>query len=169
MPDKKLIILVGKALFLYLLWYGVYVFWLAPDGKFDAWMNESVAYGGWLFVNALGYDGCIEGTNICVNIVSTVRINNGCNGFEIYCIFAGFIILFGGKWWETILYIIIGIAILYVSNILRVGLLAIDHYKSYKVFSFNHKFTYVIMVYSIVFVLWYVWITKFVKIKHENS
>lgn len=167
--DKKLLFIFLKAFALYLIWYLVYQLWLLPAGKFDPWMNESVAYGGWLFVRALGYDGCIEGTNICVNIVSTVKVNTGCNGFEIYCIFAGFIIIFSGKFWKTFIYIIIGVIILYISNILRVGMLAIDHYKRLDMFQFNHKFTYVVMVYSLVFALWYYWITKFSIEKNENS
>lgn len=167
--DKNLLIIFAKAMFLYALWYFVYELWLVPGGKFDPWMNESVAYGGWLFVRALGYDGCIDGTDICVNIVSTVKVNTGCNGFEIYCIFAGFIIIFGGKFWNTFIYIFIGVIILYISNILRVGLLAIDHYKRLHLFTFNHKFTYVVIIYSIVFVLWYVWIIKFSNTKNVKN
>jgi exosortase family protein XrtF len=159
--DKKLVFIFLKITALYAIWYVVYQLWLVPQGKFDAWMNENVAYGGWVFVRALGYDGCIEGTNICVNIVSTVKVNTGCNGFEIYCIFAGFIIIFASKFWKTLAYIVIGIMIIYVSNIVRVGLLAIDHYKRMHLFNFNHKFTYVVILYGIVFMLWYIWVTRF--------
>ncbi len=161
MIDKKLLLIFIKAIVLYTIWYVVYHLWLVPGGKFDPWMNESVAYGGWLLVRAFGYDGCIDGTDICVNIVSTVKVSTGCNGFEIYCIFAGFIIIFGGRFWDTVIYIFLGVVVLYFSNILRVGLLAIDHYERLDMFTFNHKFTYVVMIYSIVFVLWYVWVVKF--------
>ena len=161
--DKDLLKYILKGIALYLIWYIGYELWLAPDGRLDKWLNESVAYGGWVFVNLLGYDGCIEGTHICVNIVSTVKINNGCNGFEIYSVFAAFIILFEGKWLHKLFYIIGGIIIIYFSNILRVGMLAIDHYKNLKLFYFNHHYTYVFIIYGLVFLLWYIWITKFSK------
>ncbi len=162
MIDKKLFSYGAKAVAVFLIWYIAYIVVMQPLG-FDYWMNTAVAQGGHWFVKLLGYNSCIEGTSICVNIISTVHISAGCNGFEIFSIFAGFIIIFEGKWWVKIIYIIGGVALLYVCNIVRVGLLAIDHYENLNLFHFNHKYTYLISMYALVFLLWLFWITKLSK------
>ncbi len=164
MIDKKLLSYVLKAFLVFVSWYVVYHLIMQPNG-FDDWMNKAVANGGHWLVGLFGYNTCLEGTSICVNIISTVHISAGCNGFEIFSIFAGFIIIFEGKWWLKIIYIILGVAFLYACNVLRVAMLAIDHYEDLKIFQFNHKYTYLIIMYVIVIVLWIVWISKFSKLE----
>lgn len=164
--DKKLLSYFYKAFFVFIVWYVAYTFVMQPAG-FDMWMNTLVAKGGHWFVGLFGYNSCIEGTSICVNIVSTVHISSGCNGFEIFSIFAGFIIIFDGKWWQKLLYIVVGVSLLYFTNIVRVGLLAIDFHENLKLFHFNHKYTYLIAMYAMVFSLWLVWLTKFSRKNYE--
>lgn len=166
---KTLFLFFLRALAVYLVWYLVYVLWLQPTG-FDAWMNQKVAYGGHLLVNALGYESCLENNQICVNIISTVHISAGCNGFDIICIFAGFIIIFNGSWLKKIIFIAAGVVLLYALNVVRVALLAIDHYKNLKLFAFNHKYTYLIAMYAVVFGLWALWVFKISKpTAHEST
>jgi exosortase/archaeosortase family protein len=161
--DNEIIKYFLKALALYLIYYFIYELWIGPDQKVDIWLNELLARAGYNLLNIFGYVSCIDGSSICVRSTSTVIIGRGCNGFDIYCIFASFIILFPGVWWKKIIYIIFGIAVIFISNIMRVTFLAIDRYYDYKVFYYNHKYTYVFVVYAIVFGLWVLWITKFTK------
>lgn len=160
-PDKALVLYFLKAIGLYLLWYIIYDLWLKPEGSVDQWLTEITAYSAYRIVNWMGYDTCIEGTQVCVNVVSTVTVGNGCNGLEVFAIFAGFIILFPGKLINKIIYIVGGILFIFLSNLMRVSMLAIDHYKNLDLFSFNHKYTYVFVVYTLVLGLWIIWIKKF--------
>jgi exosortase/archaeosortase family protein len=162
MIDKKLLNYALKALLVFVSWYVLYHLLMQPQG-FDSWMNKAVANGGHWLVGLFGYNTCLEGTSICVNIISTVHINTGCNGFEIFSIFAGFIVIYDGKWWLKIIYIIGGVVLLYACNVVRVAMLAIDHYENLKMFRFNHKYTYLIIMYAIVVGLWLFWITKVSK------
>lgn len=165
MPEKKLFQYIIRAFAVFIAWYGIYHLYMQPKG-FDNWMNHAVANGGHWLVGLFGYNTCLEGTSICVNIISTVRINTGCNGFEIFSIFAGFILIYEGRFWVKILYIVAGVALLYACNVVRVALLAIDHYENLQVFNFNHKYTYLILMYALVVSLWLFWITYFSK-RHE--
>lgn len=165
--DKTLLGYIFRGSIAFLVWFFFYSYILQPMG-FDSWMNEFVAKGGHFLVGLFGYNSCIEGTSICVNIVSTVHIASGCNGFDIFSVFVCFIIIFEGKWWHKVLYCSIGILILHFFNITRVALLAIDHYENLKLFQFNHKYTYLIIMYFVVFMMWVLWIIKFSKKKNVN-
>ncbi|MDX2189550.1 MAG: archaeosortase/exosortase family protein [Bacteroidota bacterium] len=161
--DKSLVWFLAKAIGLYLLWFLVYDLWIAPLGIIDTWLNQSVANGGYFLLQKFGFEVCKDGTSVCINNASTVVIGRGCNGLEIYAIFAGFVVLYRGSWLHKIWFIVAGIAFIYLCNILRVAMLAIDHYNNLKLFQFNHKYTYVFIIYFIVFGLWILWINRFSK------
>jgi exosortase/archaeosortase family protein len=158
--DKQLFGYFLKAFLLYIIWYLGYECYLLPDGRLDAWLNDFVATLGNKFLTILGYNSCQSGTSVCVNGTSTVIIGSGCNGLEIYCIFAGFIIIYEGKVLHKFLYILIGSFILFSFNIARVVLLSINRLHSMQLFYYNHKYTYVFIMYTLVFVLWLFWVVK---------
>jgi exosortase/archaeosortase family protein len=68
-----------------------------------------------------------------------------------------------------------GLIIIHFLNVARVvGLALIVHYNEAWL-SFNHDYTFTLVVYGVVFGLWWFWINKFSiadsakKIVHENS
>ena len=159
--DNEILKYFLKAFALYLLYYFIYELWINPDGRLNQWLNNVVAMLGNKVLVWFGYESCRTGTSVCINGISTVNIGNGCNGLEIYAIFTAFIIIYSGRWFIKLIYIIGGILVIFSINILRVVLLSIDHYNNLKLFHFNHKYTYVFVVYSVVFILWILWVTKF--------
>jgi exosortase family protein XrtF len=163
MIDKFIVKFLFKAITLYVLWYTIYVSWLGPEGKIDKFINLLVANCGHWLIKQLGYESCIDGVGICVRSVATVRISNGCNGLELMLIFMAFIILFQGSFFKKLVYIFFGVTVIFISNILRVTLLALDNYQNKKYFDFNHHYTYTFSLYFIIFCLWLVWILLVVK------
>lgn len=89
------------------------------------------------------------------------RIIEGCNAISVIILFAAFVFAFASKWTKTILFILVGSVLVYVLNILRIGLLvwAIYHYPAYQ--EFLHGTIFPLFIYGVVFVLWIIWVTKF--------
>ncbi len=91
------------------------------------------------------------------------RVIEGCNAISIIILFAAFIFAFASNWVKTFLYIIIGSLLIYVLNIVRIGLLvwAIYYYPDYQ--EFLHGTVFPLFIYGVVFILWIIWVTKFSK------
>lgn len=91
---------------------------------------------------------------------SGVCIGSGCSGLELFLIFAGFLLIYQGQkrklWW----FLPLGLCCILILNIIRISLLAIinNYYPEY--LDFNHKYTFVLIVYGAIFGLWLLWINK---------
>ncbi|WP_159800143.1 exosortase family protein XrtF [Flavobacterium sp. MK4S-17] len=92
---------------------------------------------------------------------SKVRIVEGCNAISVMILFTAFIIAFSSALKRTLLYIISGIIILYVLNIIRIALLVLgfNYYPEQK--ELLHDIVFPLFIYGVVFVLWVAWVMKF--------
>lgn len=159
--NNRLFRFLLRGLLLFLLWYFVYDLWLRRDRTVDDFLNQTVAYSSHVVLKFLGYDSCISDTEVCISQMATVNIGRGCNGLELYALFAGFIIIFPGNWKKKLLYILLGIAVIFALNTGRVTMLAIDNYSNKEWFTFNHKYTYLFIIYLAIFGMWVLWVNKF--------
>ncbi|RMZ60998.1 exosortase family protein XrtF [Chryseobacterium nematophagum] len=95
------------------------------------------------------------------------RMVEGCNAVSVMILFVSFILAFyKGK--KTFIFLVLGLALLYIMNVLRiVGLnIVVRDYKEYgKMF---HDYIFPAAIYGTVVALWLIWI-KFFALKHENS
>jgi exosortase family protein XrtF len=89
------------------------------------------------------------------------RIIEGCNAVSVMILFAAFVIAFSGKLKNTILFILSGILIIHVLNILRIASLniAIFYFKKYE--HILHDVFFPLIIYGVVFILWIIWVNKF--------
>ena len=89
------------------------------------------------------------------------RVVEGCNAVSVMILFAAFIFAFSNRWKKTGLYIVIGILIIHVLNIIRIALLtyALYYYPAYE--KLLHGTIFPLFIYGVVFLLWIFWITKF--------
>ena len=101
--------------------------------------------------------------NILYNNEWISRIVEGCNGLSIMILFASFVLAFYKGFKATFSYIVFGVLIIHVFNILRiVGLnLAMIRFKKYT--DFLHNILFPLVIYGIVFLLWFFWVNKFSK------
>ena len=91
------------------------------------------------------------------------RIVEGCNSMSVIILFISFVIAFSGKFKQTIIFIFVGSAIVYVLNVLRIVLLSVllFNYPQYE--HFLHGVIFPLIIYGTVFILWVVWINKYSK------
>lgn len=89
------------------------------------------------------------------------RVVEGCNALSVMILFVAFVIAFKGKLKHTILFIITGILIIHILNILRIALLsmALFHYPEYG--HILHGVIFPLFIYGVVFGLWVIWVQKF--------
>ncbi|CCB70132.1 Probable transmembrane protein of unknown function [Flavobacterium branchiophilum FL-15] len=90
-----------------------------------------------------------------------LRVIEGCNGLSIIILFVAFIIAFKGQLKNTLRYILFGILIIHVLNIVRIALLAVllFEYATYE--HFWHDILFPLIIYGTVLVLWIFWVKSF--------
>ena len=96
-----------------------------------------------------------------VNGKYVARIVEGCNAVSVMILFVAFVVAFKGKLKHTLLFIIGGILIIHILNIIRIALLtlAMFYYPQYQ--DFLHGTVFPLVIYSVVFILWVIWVNKF--------
>ena len=125
------------------------------------WLLQVVGYNATIY-DVMGRFTC----TISLEGRSAVSVGGECGGLELLVLFAGFIIAYGGNRKALLWFIPVGLAIIILLNILRISSLAAIalHYPQY--LDFNHKYTFVIIVYAAIFAMWWIWINKFAY-QHE--
>jgi exosortase family protein XrtF len=155
--NRPLITFFGKVLAVYGLWYVVYDLWLLPAGWFDRWLSLQVAEMGGETLALIGFDTFIQGRSTGLAGSPGVRVVNGCNGLSTIGLFLGFVVAFPGRWTRRLLFLPAGIAVIYLSNVFRVALLAATQKVWPAAFEFVHGLGAPAFFYLIVFGLWVAW------------
>jgi exosortase family protein XrtF len=154
-----------KALSIYIIWFVSYDYFIAPDGSIDAWLDKKVAKHSSSLLRITGFNSdTVPGnrqTIVRINNNGMVGVGNPCNGLELFVLFAGFILCFPGPWKKKAWFIPLGILIIHFINVLRSAGLALIQFRSPESLDFNHHYTFTIIVYSIIFMLWIFWVNKF--------
>ena len=167
---KALNIFLFKALLFYAAWVLVYENWLHPEGNIDRWVIDNLIYFTRIILTSLNYeliplphpDDFIR--TVGIDGSHGVWVGDPCNGLSLFALFTGFIFSYTGKIKHKIWFTILGLLIIHFSNVLRIAALAIILYYAPETLDFNHTYTFTILVYSIVFVLWIAWANKFSKL-----
>lgn len=90
-----------------------------------------------------------------------LRVESGCDGVDLLALYLAFALAFPGPWKHKAWYIPLGLILIHLFNVVRVAALVVIASYSVEVMEFNHKYTFLILVYSFVFLLWYFWIKQF--------
>lgn len=99
----------------------------------------------------------------------TSYINEGCNAISIMIIFAAFIVAFSTTWLRTILYILGGWVIIQFMNVLRIVLLNYIFRYHYQYGKAAHDYLFPAIIYGTIFLLWIIWVRKFVMKKRKQD
>jgi exosortase/archaeosortase family protein len=86
----------------------------------------------------------------------------------LYALFGGFVLAFPGPWQRKLWFIPLGMALIWVLNVLRVAALALNHHYAHQSVDFNHHYTFTFMVYACIFGLWMLWARR-LAVKSSQS
>ena len=173
--QRRIAAFILKAVGLYILWFVVYDFWLAPAGNLDSWLNHRAASDGSLLLRAIGYNSStspgIDQTIIEINSIPQVGLGNPCNGLELFALFTGFVLCFPGQWKNKLWFIPAGILLIHFVNAVRAAGLALIQLKAPENLDFNHHYTFTVIVYAIIFGLWMLWTNRYsgMNVKSEPA
>ncbi|WP_165958225.1 archaeosortase/exosortase family protein [Segetibacter sp. 3557_3] len=129
--------------------------------RLDPWLTLQSAKGSNVLINLLGYKAFLKGTIVNVNGLDVVFVDHPCNGLVLFAQFAGLIIALPGSAAKKVWFIPVGIMIIHVLNLVRISALALNAVYDYRSLSFNHHYLFNIIAYSLIFVLWSVWLNRY--------
>jgi len=89
------------------------------------------------------------------------RIVEGCNAISVMILFASFVFAFSLQWKKTGLFILFGIVLIHLLNIVRIAVLSFSLYYFPEQEALLHGTFFPLFIYGVVFVLWIMWVTKF--------
>lgn len=93
-------------------------------------------------------------------------INEGCNAISVMIIFIAFIVAFSTTWKQTSLFILSGLFIIQIMNVLRIALLNYIFVYLPDYGKIAHDYLFPAIIYGTIVVLWIIWVRFFaLKIK----
>lgn len=91
------------------------------------------------------------------------RIVEGCNGISVIILFVSFVAAFTGSLKNTLLFILGGSLLIYMLNVVRIAFLTVLIYNFPNQTHILHGVLFPLIIYSVVFILWVIWVNKFSK------
>ena len=162
-----------KAALLYIGWELLYELWLHPNRELGLLVVSNITFMVNGILKLLGFSlidsGIIHGFDRTLGIDGThgLYIADSCAGVPLMALFAGFIIAYPGSIVRKLIYIPLGLGIIHFINIARIVGLAIVTLYAPEMLDFNHHYTFTIIVYACIFLLWILWVNRFSKSKNK--
>jgi exosortase/archaeosortase family protein len=138
-------------------WFVLYDLWLHPDGRLDAALSRWVAVVTAGALRVVGYDVFIQDRVLGLVGFPGVYVEDGCTGLTTLGLFAGFVLAFPGAWRRRAWFIPLGVVVITLANIARIGLLAVLQRDWPAGFDAVHHFGANTFFYLVVFALWVIW------------
>lgn len=157
-------VLIGSLLYLSL--YFCYEFYINPHTNLDEWIINNLVSIAESILRLFGYsmtqyDPEPYMDRIGIAGSTGVFIGEPCDGFVLFTLFVAFITAFPGPLKHKLWFVPCGILLIHFINALRIIALVLIMRSHPDWLSFNHDYTFTIIVYSFVFLLWWIWINKF--------
>jgi exosortase/archaeosortase family protein len=150
-----------QAVVLFIAWQMLYYLYIVPNGVLNEFLSTSVVQGTDWGLRILGYNTHYEGHYVYMDNDPVVWVSDTCNGLELFVLYIGFLISFPGKWLYKSIFIPLGVVILFLLNVGRNMALLLNYRFFEKSFDFNHKYTYVFVIYIVVFAIWRFWVNNY--------
>ncbi len=162
-PILRFFLLAGA---LYVCWYFFYEFVLHPDGRVDRALIDSLIWISGGMLTLVGHELIPEPTN--AEMIRTIGVQGGhllwigdpCNGLGVFAVFLIFMAAFPGPFKHKLWFSAMGLLTLHLINALRIAVLSHIVTIDYELLNFNHDYTFQVVVYAWVFLLWYLWVKR---------
>ncbi len=164
-----------KAFGLYFFWYLLYEMWLHPQGRIDEAIIDQLVNANNFILSLFGYTLIPEAAGshdirvVGIDGTHGLWIGDPCNGITLFALFTGFVIAFPGAIKTKLWFIPVGILSIHLINVIRIVALCIVLKYFPDSLEFNHTYTFTIVVYGYVFLLWILWATKFSGINFSEN
>lgn len=151
---------------LYLGWSFLYNLVVHPWGVPDHWLIDRLTDHAGAFLTALGYQLLPEpsvDTNRYIGVQggNFLWIGDRCDGLSVMVVFTMFLLAFPGPWRSKPWFALLGVLSIHLINVLRVAALCIVVTIDYELLNFQHDYTFQVIVYGWVLLLWFIWVKRF--------
>lgn len=166
---KPVLIFLLKFMIAWGVLVGLYNLYLSPyhsENKPDPY-SQTVAKWTVSCLNTAGFDAheiddkTRPWTWIYMKSDRTSYINEGCNAISIMIIFVAFVVAFSTTWKQTLLYILGGLVVIQIMNVLRIALLNYIFAYHHEYGKMAHDYLFPALLYGTIVVLWIVWVKYF--------
>lgn len=167
---KPIFFFIAKFFVAYIILTALYSWYLQPylyDLKIadpiTTWMTTASVE----MMNLLGYEAehiQKEGESFRRFILDgkyASSVNEGCNAVAVMIIFASFVIAFSNGIKKTLVFVLLGIFALIVTNIARIGILTYIFRYLPEYSKSAHDYLFPTIIYGMVVILWIVWVQYF--------
>ena len=167
--NRELVKFLGLAFLLLLAWVLVTAFFPSFVADMHYYIIKPQADISAYFLRLFGYvldqDYMVNGCEARLVFAGkgSICIGSGCSGLELFLLFFGFILLMRGRLADKLWFVPLGFLGILILNIIRITALSAIYYHYPQYLDFNHKYTFVIIVYGAIFGLWVLWVNKFAK------
>ncbi len=151
-----------KALLLYIGWDFLYNGYLN-----NTYFAEQLSWAGLMpsiyFMDLLGYDADYSTTYkaMLVNKFPVIYMANACNGLDFMGVFVCFVLAYPATIKAKTWFLPVGLLAIHLLNIMRIILLSLNVLYWQETFDFNHKYTFIVAVYGLIFLLWINWVKNY--------
>lgn len=159
-----------KALVIFIVWKLLYHLVLFPYRFPDKQLTEITAHS-----TAFTYRNIFDNPNVTfgtryVNVYSSITLKiggkkaigiaDGCNGLELFVLYVGFLACFTGNVKRMLMFLVVGLAVIFVLNILRCTFLAWLYLHKYSISDLAHHYIFKIIIYAVIFYIWILYLKK---------
>lgn len=165
--NRELLQFLGSAFLLLLIWVLVSAFYPTLISKMHYYIIRPQADISAFFLRLFGYeidqDYMVNGCDARLVFAGhgAICVGSGCSGLELFLLFFGFIFLMKGRIKDKLWFVPAGFLLILVLNIMRIIGLSMIYYHNPQYLDFNHKYTFVIIVYGAIFGLWVLWVNRY--------
>lgn len=144
--------------------YSFYLKASANGGYFPDYFTNLVARQCTAILDAFGYEtGMTEvpekqGVFIGIEGRYVANIVEGCNAISVIILFISFVISFAEGFKKTFLFLLSGVALIYIVNLIRISILTVAIYKYPQYQETLHGVVFPAIIYGMVFLLWIIWV-----------
>jgi exosortase/archaeosortase family protein len=143
-----------------LLWVIGLAYGLGTTSPLDALLCRQLAAGSVWGLQAIGWQASVAPTIpnlLLLNGQPTVVVGAPCDGLVLYVLLAGFVLAYPGPSQRRLWFIPLGIAALWLLNVIRIMALALNHRYSPETFEFDHHYAFSAIAYAALGGLWLLW------------
>ena len=154
---------------LYIAWFALYEWWIHPLGWVDQAVIDNTLNISRKFLEGMGY--VVQSNNdriLSIEGTPGLFMGDSCNGISLFALFSIFIIAFPGKIISKFIFIPAGILVIHLLNVFRVVALSIIETHSYQWTEFNHTYTFTIIIYACIFLMWLFWINGYSSVRNSK-
>ena len=155
--DNNLYVFLLKAFLFYIVWQITYDYVIAPDQRIDYFLSTSVASMTTFILSAMDWDISVSGRVVTISGFRGVEVLNECNALKLMALYSGFILAYTGNAVKKIWYVLGGIGLIYVLNVLRIVAFSLATVYFQAHWDTFHEISSFIFFYPLILWLWFKW------------